>query len=78
MTSSSEVMCRKKVNTPWSIYRDFTVSKSLRIYLNMCLRKRTIFNKEKGKSFVNKSPKTVRTKRRAEKIGIRVFIPQLI
>jgi hypothetical protein len=21
----SEVMCRKKVDTPWSIYRDFTV-----------------------------------------------------
>ncbi len=25
MTSGSEVMSRKKVNTPWSIYRDFTV-----------------------------------------------------
>jgi len=25
MTSGSEVMCRKKVDTPWSIYRDFTV-----------------------------------------------------
>jgi len=21
----SEIMCRQKVNTPWSIYRDFTV-----------------------------------------------------
>ena len=25
MTSGSEVMCRKKVDTPWSIYRVFTV-----------------------------------------------------
>jgi len=25
MTSGSEVISRKKVNTPWSIYRDFTV-----------------------------------------------------
>jgi len=25
MTSGSEVMCRKKVNTPWSIYRVLTV-----------------------------------------------------
>jgi hypothetical protein len=23
----SEVMCLKKVDTPWSIYRDFTVQK---------------------------------------------------
>ena len=28
MTSGSEVMCRKKVDTPWSIYRDFTVTKN--------------------------------------------------
>jgi len=27
MTSGSEVMCRKKVDTPWSIYRVFTVPK---------------------------------------------------
>ncbi len=26
MTSGSEVMCRKKVKTPWSIYRDFAVA----------------------------------------------------
>ena len=26
MTSGSEVMCRKKVETPWSIYRVFTVT----------------------------------------------------
>ncbi len=25
MTRGSEVMCRQKVDTPWSIYRDFTV-----------------------------------------------------
>ena len=25
MASGSKVMCRKKVDTPWSIYRDFTV-----------------------------------------------------
>ena len=25
MISGSEIMCRKKVNTPWSIYLDFTV-----------------------------------------------------
>jgi len=27
MASGSKVMCRKKVDTPWSIYLDFTVGK---------------------------------------------------
>jgi len=26
MASGSRVMCRKEVDTPWSIYRDFTVN----------------------------------------------------
>ena len=43
MTSGSEVMCRKKVDTPWSIYRVFTVSYSLKISLNF----KFITNKKK-------------------------------
>ncbi len=27
MTSGSKIMCRQKVDTPWCIYRDFTVRK---------------------------------------------------
>ena len=47
MTSGSEVMCRKKVNTPRSIYRVFTVPHKLSrpfIFLNINL----IFKKMKG------------------------------
>ena len=29
MTSGSKVMCRKIVDTPWPIYRDFTVHEIL-------------------------------------------------
>jgi hypothetical protein len=35
MTSGSEVMCRKKVDTPWSIYRDFTVHINFSHYVSI-------------------------------------------
>jgi len=33
-TPKFEAMCRKKVDTPWSIYRDFTVRKYLKVTID--------------------------------------------
>jgi len=38
MTSGSEVMCRKKVDTPWSIYRFLYNSQPIRKDLDLLLR----------------------------------------
>ncbi len=45
MTSGSEVMRRQKMDTPWSIYRDFTVVFLLFKFLKQILNQNKIINR---------------------------------